>query len=177
MCSFFILNTLQRPLQNPLGSIKSFTLPSNWDRESSVCSQTGRCELGLKPPAAALSLSCPKPSPPAALIPKGPFTSSYPPPPPPESTLPACRQGLFWVNPKSHTAASPSPTLNKQVVGGGQPQRDLLRTSSKGELLPPPSQEPPSRYRLAVPSQCLPQTYISSCIPAALEASWWVASI
>lgn len=76
--SFFTLNAMQRPLKNALDSIKSFLsycLIGTGNNISSTGSQAdvSPCELGLKSPEAARSLSCPKHCPPGSLTPMGPL--------------------------------------------------------------------------------------------------------
>lgn len=168
---YFTVSTLQRPLQNPLSSNKSFILPSNWDRESFICSQPGKCKLGLEAPAAARSLSCPQPAPPGALTPTGPSLCSCP--LPPKCALPAHRRGLFWVNPKSRTAASSGLSLTSRDRRRNSHSLAISALYPKLSPFPPPARSPqlilpslfpagPSPGRIHVISSCTP-------IPA---ASW-----
>lgn len=87
-----------------------------------------------------------------------------------ESLLPTCRQGLFWVNPKSRIAASPGQSLSNQGVKEGQPQRDHLRTSSKAELLPTSRLIPP----VDTGSWSLAHIQVISATP---ESGSWVVNV
>lgn len=86
---------------------------------------------------------------------------SVPCPPPPlslKSMLPTCRQGLSWVNPKSHIAASSSQSLSmwggKRRTARAWPSQDFIqkRTAShiKSRVIPP------ADTGLPIPRQLVP---------------------